>query len=311
MPQREKTINYRRAEWFGQGITAPPLENCLRQCLSQLKTIEERTIFRGGQNAKVAKSSNAGSGGLLLHLATETPGEAASVIPTAPLTATEIDLRTQSPPNDGEWLDGDAFVLVHQNHVCLCTTVIRENSVSTFFYNLFDKAKMPRHYRDFLLLKAVDVTRLTMLQKQGVQEIEMRGSLYKVTADYVRRQTQVSGILGKLGKEVKRFLDKEHDVNPDSLRVAITIKLDKRERRHLALGEKDIQLLAEDLIRNAEDDDDYVIVTGTGQKITPKEIFVRAHTLIEADGKTVGRDKAWDELITFYRSLISAGTLAQ
>ena len=126
MAQRAKTISYRRAEWFGQGSTAPPLENCLRQSLSQLKTIDERTIFRGGQNAKVAKLQNAAPGGLLLHLATETPGEAASVIPKVTSTATEIDLRTQSPPNDGEWLDGDAFVLIHDNHVCLCTTALHE-----------------------------------------------------------------------------------------------------------------------------------------------------------------------------------------
>jgi hypothetical protein len=69
--------------------------------------------------------------------------------------------------------------------------------------------------------------------------------------------------------------------------------------------------LAEDLIQNVEDDDDYTIVTGTGQKITPKEIFVKTHVLIEADGKTVGRDNAWDELITFYHSLINTGVLAQ
>ena len=311
MAQRAKTISYRRAEWFGQGSTAPPLENCLRQSLSQLKTIDERTIFRGGQNAKVAKLQNAAPGGLLLHLATETPGEAASVIPKVTSTATEIDLRTQSPPNDGEWLDGDAFVLIHDNHVCLCTTALHENTVSTFLNHLFEKAKLPRHYRDFLLLKAVDITRLTMLQKQGVQEIEMRGSLYKVTADYVRRQTHFSGILGVLGKEVKRQLGKPYDVTQDFLRVAITIKVDRREKRHLSLGEKDIQLLAEDMINNAEDGDDYVIITGTGQKITPKEIFVKTSVLIEADGKTVGRDRAWDELIAFYRSLVAAGVLAQ
>ena len=112
-------------------------------------------------------------------------------------------------------------------------------------------------------------------------------------------------------KEVKRQLGKPYDVTQDSLRVAITIKVDRREKRHLSLGEKDIQLLAEDMINNAEDGDDYVIITGTGQKITPKEIFVKTSVLIEADGKTVGRDRAWDELIAFYRSLVAAGVLAQ
>ena len=103
---------------------------------------------------------------------------------------------------------------------------------------------MPINYRDSILMKAVDATRLAMLQKQGVQEIEIRGSLYKVTADYVRRHTHFPGILGVLGKEVKRQLGKPHDVTQISLRVAIPIKVDKRERKHLSIGEKDIKKLA-------------------------------------------------------------------
>lgn len=309
--QRQKTLNYRRAEWFGEGTTAPPLEKCLRQALGSLKTIDERTIFRGGRNAKVAKQQDVSNGGLLLHLATETPGEAASVVPKMASTATELDLRTQNPPNDGEWLDGDAFVLAHDDHVCVCTTGLHENAIATFFHHFFEKAKLPPNFRNFLLMKVVDVGTLTILQQQGVQEIEIRGSLYKVTADYVRRRAHISGVLGIIGKEIKRQLGKPDDVTQDSLRVALNIKLDRRQKKYLSLGEKDIELLAENLIKNVEDDDDYTIITGTGQKITPKEVFVRAHVLIDADGKTVGRDKAWSELIAFYRSLITSGILAQ
>jgi hypothetical protein len=53
--QRQKTVGYRRAEWFGAGATAPPLEKCLRQALAQLKTVDERTIIRGGANSQNSK----------------------------------------------------------------------------------------------------------------------------------------------------------------------------------------------------------------------------------------------------------------
>jgi hypothetical protein len=33
--------------------------------------------------------------------------------------------------------------------------------------------------------------------------------------------------------------------------------------------------------------------------------------LIDADGKTVGRDHVWSELLSFYNSLISGGILTQ
>ena len=307
---RQKTLSYRRAMWFAQGTAAPPLEKCLRQALSQLKTIPDRTVLRDGRNAKVAKAQDASSEGLLLHLATETPGEPASVVPKVMPDAIALDLKTEQPPDDGEWLDGDAFVFVHDDDVCLCTTGIHERAVTNFFRHLLEKAKVPPHYRDFDLMKAVDISRLAMLQKQGVKEIEVKGVLYKASADYVRRKAHVPGLLGAIAKEVKLLLHKPHDVTPDSLQVTLTITTDGRSK-YLAVGEKDIKTLAEDIITNAEDDDDYVIWTGNRQKITPNEIFVKTIALIEADGKTVGRDKAWNELSKFYANLKTTGVLSQ
>ena len=180
--QRDKTLSYRRAEWFGHGA-APDLEKCLRQGLAQLKTIEARTILRDGRSAKIADSPNASPSGLFLHLATETPGESASVVPKVASDATTLELKTEKPPTDGEWLDGDAFVFVEGDHVCLCTTGIHDQSIATFIRHLFEKAKLPQHYRDFDLMKAADIARLTMLHRQGVRELEIRGTLFQVTAD--------------------------------------------------------------------------------------------------------------------------------
>ena len=45
------------------------------------------------------------------------------------------------------------------------------------------------------------------------------------------------------------------------------------------------------------------------QRIGPKEIFVRTKTEIEAHGKSVQKERVWDELIKFYAGLKSAGVL--
>ena len=47
MAQREKTLSYRRAEWFRD--TKHDLEKCLRQANAQLRTIDDRTS-RGAVN---------------------------------------------------------------------------------------------------------------------------------------------------------------------------------------------------------------------------------------------------------------------
>jgi hypothetical protein len=308
--QREKTVSYRRAEWF-DGAVGQDIEKCLRQALKILKTIDQRTISRGGQNVRVAKADDARGGGLFLHLTTETPGEAASVVPKAPPGADAIDLTTEQPPPDAEWLDGDAFLYVNQDHVCLCTTLIRDRAVSNFIRELFAKAKLPPGYKNFDLMKVADISKLKMLHKQGVKELEIRGVLYQATALYEKRRARTSGALGAVGRHLKVVLDKPHDVTPDSLRVVLTVKVDRRFSKSLSIGEKRVEELAADILQHPDADDDYVIVTKTGQKISPHEIFMRSTILVEADGKTVNRAKTWRELQSFYKQLEQAGVFEQ
>lgn len=102
------------------------------------------------------------------------------------------------------------------------------------------------------------------------------------------------------GKFIKGFQNKPHDVTPDSLRVILTLKVDRRFSKHLSLGENNIEEMAADVITNSESEDEYVIVTKTGQKISPNEIFVRSSTSIKSDGKTVNRGETWRELLNFH-----------
>jgi hypothetical protein len=97
----------------------------------------------------------------------------------------------------------------------------------------------------------------------------------------------------------------------DGLRVMLTIKTDERFSKGVAIGEKKIEMLAADVVKNQEDYDDYRIITGTGQTISPTEIFVNNSVLIDSLGKSVKRDKAWDELSGFYKTLNKTGVLEQ
>jgi hypothetical protein len=93
--------------------------------------------------------------------------------------------------------------------------------------------------------------------------------------------------------------------------VMVTIKVDRRFGKEISLGEKRIEAMAADVVKNSDDVEDFVIVTKTGQKINPREIFMRSKVAIDSDGKTVNRDKAWKELLTFFNQLTNAGVLEQ
>ena len=79
--KREKTVSYRQAVWV-EHVKGIDLEWCIREAHTKLKTLEDKTIGYSGTLTMSAKQKNVradSKGGLLLHLVTETPGEAASV----------------------------------------------------------------------------------------------------------------------------------------------------------------------------------------------------------------------------------------
>lgn len=303
---REKTLSYRRAEWFVP--TTVTLEHRVREVHRMLRTVEARTIARGGQRIRNARSQTLQAGGVLLHLTAETPGEPASVVPTPTSASAEVSLKTEAPPPDGEWLDGDAFLYIHGDHVCICGTEIRDGAIRHFFHQLFSKGKLPVDATKFDLMKVADMSKVKLLQMQGVKELEIRATLYQAAANYAKRKSHVAGVAGLVGKHIKALLGKPNDVTPDALRVMLTIKTDKRQKG-LALGEKEIERLATDVVRNNDADDDYVIVTNKGQRITPHEISMKSRVGIEADGKTVKCEKAWRELMKFFKELHDTGIL--
>ncbi len=307
--KKEKTLSYRRAVWLedAHGLT---LEKLLKEAHLNLKTIEDRTIVHGGQHTKSIKPRELSSGGMYLHLTVDTPGEYASVVPKAEHGESELDLTVVSPPADGEWLDGDAFLFVRHNHVCLCSTGLRDAAVAAFIYSFFQKARLRQDATRFQLLKVADVSKIKMMHRQGVKEVQIKATMFQATSTWEKRQAHAYGILGAAAKQFKKFIKKPNDFTREGLQIILSIKSDHRFSE-FKLGEKQIEDVAADILKNGDELDEFTIITKTGQKIGPNEIFMRSTVSIDSDGKTVDRDKAWRELSHFYKTLHDAGFLEQ
>lgn len=305
--KRDKTLSYRRAEWFNADPSSISLGRCLKEALAKLKDIDERTVVRdSSQHMKLLKSKADKQGGFSLHISIETPGESASIVPTT--HGTEVDIKTLAPPAEAEFMDGDAFLYVRDNNVCLCATALRDGAIAYYLSQLFRKAKIRRDADQFELMKVADINKVDLMHAQGVKEIIIRASLYKASANLSRRRNQTVGILGATARQVKAVLGKEHDVTPDSLRVALALKTDRRFKG-VHLGEKRIEDLAANLLKNQEEDDEFIIVTKLGQRIGPTEIYIKSVASIKGVGKSVERDAAWRALNNFYESLDAMGAL--
>jgi hypothetical protein len=206
-------------------------------------------------------------------------------------------------------MDGDAFLYVREDHVCMCCSGMRDGAIRLFLYGFFAKAKLGKHSNKFDLLKTPKVDKLRMLNSQGVKEIALRASVYQATAQYERRKANTSGVLRKIAAHILSVVGAEKEDFDDRLRVELVIKTDGRSRKNLRLGEQRIEDMATDVVKNLEKHDDFTITTNTGQQITADEIFVHEEALIDAYGKSVKRQKAWDALLDFHKSLKRSGAL--
>jgi hypothetical protein len=307
---RVKTIAYVRAVWLNP-TTSRTLESYIREATKLLKTAEERIVERNtGQKLRMIAYSELDKN-ILLHIAADTPGEHASVVPTPPPNSAEIKLRTVPPPNDAEYMDGDAFMFVSKNHVCLCNSNLREKTVSSFPREIFKNASLTSISQQFNFMKVASIQKLKMIESSHVVEVRLRSTVQSATASYIRRNAQTQGVISAAARHIKMLFGNINDVNDDGLNIEVTIKTDRRDRKHLAESEKRAENLAIKLINEQEPEDEYLIVLANGQTISQSEINVRTHANIESFGKSVDRDKAWDALRDCFDYLVENGIIEQ
>jgi hypothetical protein len=104
---KDKTISYRKAEWFIDHCGALNLGQCVKQACDRLTTVEDRSLYRSNrQKIKLASYQRRDDGSVLLHITAETPGEGASAIPHSAPTDKEVLVETVQPPDSKELMDG-------------------------------------------------------------------------------------------------------------------------------------------------------------------------------------------------------------
>jgi hypothetical protein len=208
-------------------------------------------------------------------LTASTPGEQASTVPKSGSAAATIEVGTAAAPEDAEYMDGDAFLYVKGNDVCICTTNVRDGGIRSVLLALFIKASLSNNTQQFSLLKVASIPVVDMINQDGIKEINIKSTLYKAAASYSRRKGHAIGLLGFVSRGAKALFGNEDDVSNDSLNVALSIKLDSRMTKNLTIGQSEINKLALDIIDNQEDDDNFVLITNSGQTISQDEMYVR------------------------------------
>jgi len=307
--QRTKVVGYRRTEWVNANPASISLALCIKLALAKSPDVADRTVSRSnGQFVRLADSEVDAEGGYYLHFTVDTPGEAASTVPKIKAGMQSISVTTADAPPDREFMDGDAFLYIRKNDVCLCATQVSDGTLRYVLAMFFRQSGIRSDADQFVFSKVANLSKISMLQSQGVKEITLKGSVYEATAKYLSRKGKPAGLISQLAKDFKALLGIEHDANRDGLRVAMTFVADNR-MTGITVGSKQLEKLAIMTVEDAEDGDEFVIETKLGQKITQSEIFIKSAATMESLGKSVAKDGAWAELKAFYESLSASGAL--
>ena len=309
----EKTLSYRRADWLEPPSGSATLESFLKQALTKLQTVGHTSVVReSGQVLSCAKREIRPRGGIFLHVTAVTPGGEASVISNKDTdAAAELDISVTPPPTDNDFVDGDVFLLVRKDSICVCSNAIRDGTIGHYFYKIFNKAKLIEQSTKFHIVNVANIDRVKFIQDHKLKSITLNASLYKASSDAVKNARRMRGAPGAVAKFLKALLGKDNDVNNDSLIVHITLETDGRVRKHLSLGENRLESWALDLVNNEQSDDSYTIVTADKQIIRPNELKVQKMCNIPVKGNSVDRESAWKELLVFYKELFEEGAVEE
>ncbi len=308
--RKTKTLSYRRAMWLAVDKKKRTLENFIAEAHAILKTVKTRKFKKlDGQIVKCIQYKPVKGGGCFLHLAAETPGDQASTLASADEEKAESAVGTAAPPKGSEFMDGDLFVYVVGDHVSMCATALRDATLALYLTEVFKKAKIDPVSRMFGLEKIANVAKVKVIEAEGVKEIDINASLYDATVTYMKRKKDAAGAIGAAAKHIRALFRKDQLPEKDSLQVGLTLRADDRMKEGKVIGTKLLNDIAKDVLEDNEDD--FVIVTRKGRRITKNEIYVRQKVDIEAFGKSIKRDPAWEALLEFHAQLVASGVVVQ
>lgn len=337
MAPKEKTkkrpFYYRRAKW-DEINKEPSLEEILKTCHEDLSTVGDRTFVSGEGEIRGADADHRPGEGLFLHIASLIPDEQTTTIEKSKRVK-RSKLHAEAATAGRDFLSGDIFALVKDNHLILCPSGVRESVVHTYIYNVLKKCKYVRMLASFDLEKIAKASKLAMVATEGVKSIELGTSLYDASISEIdsaaKKETQkkIDGLLKKAAELFEDMFAKDPNLNEikeqENLNIKISLNFDGREARRKGkpvgfgeVGRSRLKKTSEEIIKEFEEkaslgfeEDGFKIVTMAGNVITPSEIRVSDSYSVKVFGKSIDKSDTFDKLKAYYDRLKSSGVLAQ
>ena len=294
-----------------------------------LETTSKRTIVgtNGKQlvgmkiSADKAKLSYGDKDCTLLSLGMYEAGASANTINKPSVSSTELASETVDAPLDQEYLDGEAFICLFENHLVLSPTdTLRIASIINFLRSLLAKAGYNKEASLVDIQQIANIETFKTIEREGVKNIIINSSAYVSTYQYLARvdaDFEPSSMVKKLKKMALNCIDvlKNYDEDgsisdKENLNARIVLAHDGRSvSDESKAGESRLNDTAISLIDS--DMSGYTIVTKKNKKISHEEFVIRDKVRVTEHGKSVKIHEMWAKLISTLERFNKDGYLEQ
>lgn len=318
---KTKKFYYRRAQWTGQGKLT--LENVLADAHTKLLTLGDRTFILGSGNEIQGARYSHDDQGLFLQVAYYTPGQPTSTIGKNKADASAT-IDSELAPTGKDYLHGDLFIMIKENHVLLCPSAVRESLAKQYFTMILQKLSHP--VAEHLLLdKVAQSSKVKMISDEGVKEIRLGASLYEASLiDLDTKSSKVATLKAAIADQIQQIFSQDPTLKEisesENININLSIKFDGKVGRKTNIdphfgdaGKQRLMRTSQKIIQELESDksgDGFVIITGRGNIITSDEVRVSEEFKVEVLGKSLDHHDAWMKLSKYYDHLRQSGSLS-
>ncbi len=288
-----KTIEYRYVEWFASG---GPLELRVREAWGALGTTLKRSIEHGDGYCMGVAAKDFGQSGFGIHCAMFVDKQGVGTVPME--DAVSVALGERQPDDDENFLTTDIFAVISGNDVITLNASINAARLRTYLYGLFEKAELHENASKFDILRRADINKLRMIEKRGVEEIDLTCSVSEATLDRIKELEEKPNWLSQAKASIlsaARAISDKDDTSRALLeakkgRVKLSIRVPEGDLEKAKHG---LKALANEAVGDTEDDEGFVIHLRNGEKIKSNEITVRKRVRIKKHANTVDVNDAW------------------
>lgn len=306
----KKNGHYRRVLWLTENERnlGQIVENCLQQ--RETETLP-RFPMGDGLECVIVRQTLAAERRYLHFIVFEAGAPVAIVNTEAELAAAGGFASEQDPHSGQEFIQSQLFCLISDNHIVWTThnSPLRENSLQLIFSSLIDSCGFggTTGNTQFGFQVVLDDEVVLEAFRSGIQEIDLGLGAFRPTLERIINGGELpeDGILSKIGSFFSHRPTAEEIVAADHIEGKLVLRPGRDwDKPHVL-----------DLLANMSEgirsdyDDDFVIVTKNGVRLTREKMSLQREFEVEGNKRVLTSIQVDEELRAIFNNMIEDNTL--